>query len=290
MWAGVTGRLPRLRLPPVPQARPAEVPARRLGRGAVPRGAGEGVPATARCRTARRRTRSRAHRDHVGLDRAGRRRYAVGAATRAGRTSGTAAGRIADLRRRYGRGRVRHHRPAAAGRPRRPAGPRRTRLDRGAGRPRTCRSTSSPFQRGTIACTGIEFCKLAIVETKARAEAIRPNWSGGCPTSTTPITINVNGCPNSCARFQVADIGFKGIGRARRRRRGREAFQVHLGGQLGAEAAFGRKFRGLKVEADGAAGLRRAGAARLPGAPRPRRDVRRVRGRADEAVVAVRRA
>jgi sulfite reductase (ferredoxin) len=62
------------------------------------------------------------------------------------------------------------------------------------------------------------------------------------PDFDTPITINLNGCPNSCARFQTADIGLKGSivddG---------EGFQVHLGGAIGADAAFGRKLRGLKV-------------------------------------------
>ena len=79
----------------------------------------------------------------------------------------------------------------------------------------------SAFQRGTMACTGIEFCKLALVETKARAEMIRAELERRLPDFDTPITINVNGCPNSCARFQVADIGFKGMvtGGGRRRRR-----------------------------------------------------------------------
>jgi len=74
------------------------------------------------------------------------------------------------------------------------------------------------------------------------------------PDFDTPITINVNGCPNSCARFQVADIGFKGIVQKVKQDDGNfidaEAFQVHLGGQMGTEAAFGRKFRGLKVSAE----------------------------------------
>jgi sulfite reductase (ferredoxin) len=58
----------------------------------------------------------------------------------------------------------------------------------------------------------------------------------------------VNGCPNSCARFQIADIGLKGSIVA-----GGEGFQVHLGGSLGTDPAFGRKLRGLKVGADGLA-------------------------------------
>ncbi len=67
------------------------------------------------------------------------------------------------------------------------------------------------------------------------------------------MSITVNGCPNSCARFQVADIGFKGSVARGADGEDVEVYQVHLGGHLGAEAALGRKFRGLKVEADSAA-------------------------------------
>ena len=103
----------------------------------------------------------------------------------------------------------------------------------------------SNFHRGTIACTGIEFCKLALVETKGRAEVIRTELENRMPDFDTPITINVNGCPNSCARFQIADIGFKGI--VQKAADGDvEAFQ-DISAASWAEA--GRKFRGLKVTA-----------------------------------------
>jgi sulfite reductase (ferredoxin) len=103
--------------------------------------------------------------------------------------------------------------------------------------------------RGTIACTGIEFCKLALTETKNRAQTIRQELDKRLPDFDTPITINVNGCPNSCARFQVADIGFKGV--VQKGPDGDEdAFQVHLGGVMGESREFGRKFRGLKVTAE----------------------------------------
>ena len=96
-----------------------------------------------------------------------------------------------------------------------------------------------------MACTGLQFCKLAIVETKSRAVDLYAELDRRLPGFDTPITINVNGCPNSCARFQVGDIGLKGMivddG---------EGFQVHLGGAIGADAGFGRKLRGLKVTAD----------------------------------------
>ena len=106
----------------------------------------------------------------------------------------------------------------------------------------------SAFRRGTIACTGIEFCKLALVETKQRAATIQEELEKRLPDFDTPITINVNGCPNSCARFQVADIGFKGVV-AKGVDGDEDAFQVHLGGLMGENAEFGRKFRGLRVTA-----------------------------------------
>ena len=56
---------------------------------------------------------------------------------------------------------------------------------------------ASTFRRGTLACTGIEFCKLAIVETKARATALVGELERRLPTFDQPITINVNGWPNT---------------------------------------------------------------------------------------------
>jgi sulfite reductase (ferredoxin) len=108
----------------------------------------------------------------------------------------------------------------------------------------------SAFRRGTMACTGLEFCKLAIVETKNHAQDLYNELEKRLPDFDEPISINVNGCPNSCARFQTADIGFKGsmVRNAAGEMVG--GFQVHLGGHLGTEAAFGRKFRGHKVTQD----------------------------------------
>ena len=58
-----------------------------------------------------------------------------------------------------------------------------------------------------MACTGIEFCKLAIGETKGRAMWLTDELAARLPGFDEEIRIHVNGCPNSCARFQVADIG-----------------------------------------------------------------------------------
>ncbi|MCQ4083102.1 nitrite/sulfite reductase [Streptomyces sp. RB6PN25] len=109
--------------------------------------------------------------------------------------------------------------------------------------------TPSPFRRGTMACTGIEFCKLAIVETKARGAALIEELERRLPEFDEPITINVNGCPNACARIQTADIGLKGQLVMNDDGEQVEGFQVHLGGTLGLDPAFGRKVRGLKVTA-----------------------------------------
>ena len=62
-----------------------------------------------------------------------------------------------------------------------------------------------------------------------------------------PVTVNINGCPNSCARIQIADIGFKGQIIEDADGGHTEGFQVHLGGSLGLDSAFGRKLRQHKV-------------------------------------------
>ena len=62
-----------------------------------------------------------------------------------------------------------------------------------------------------MACTGLEFCKLAIVETKARGMALVDELEKRIGDLDVPLTININGCPNACARTQIADIGLKGM-------------------------------------------------------------------------------
>ncbi len=112
----------------------------------------------------------------------------------------------------------------------------------------------SGWRRGTMACTGIEFCKLAIVETKVRAAELVAHLEDRLRELDTEITININGCPNACARTQVADIGLKGQLVPGPDGALVEGFQVHLGGGLaleaGQDAGFGRKLRGLKTTAD----------------------------------------
>ena len=72
--------------------------------------------------------------------------------------------------------------------------------------------TPGAFTRSTLACTGLEFCKFAIVETKKLAARVSAELDARLADTDLErrITLTVNGCPNSCARIQIADIGLKG--------------------------------------------------------------------------------
>jgi sulfite reductase (ferredoxin) len=117
----------------------------------------------------------------------------------------------------------------------------------------------SPFRKGVMACSGIEFCKLAIGETKGRARWLAEELDKRLLDLDEEIRIHVNGCPNSCARFQVADIGLMSALAVRPDGTKSDAFLVHLGGALGEAddgeggASFGRKVKGVRVFAEDAA-------------------------------------
>jgi sulfite reductase (ferredoxin) len=190
-------------------------------------------------------------RDHVGVHEQKDGAFYVGFAPRVGRVDGATLGRIADLAEGVGSDRIRTTTDqkmlildVPADRVERLVGDLKA-LD--------LQVRPSVFRRHTMACTGIEFCKLAIVETKALASETIDELEKRLPDFDTPVTINVNGCPNSCARIQTADIGLKG--QLVRDGEGNqvEGFQVHLGGHFGADlddaGSFGRKVRGLKVTA-----------------------------------------
>lgn len=108
-------------------------------------------------------------------------------------------------------------------------------------------SAPSEFRRGIVSCTGLEFCKLAHVTTKSRAIELVDDLENRLGDLDVPLTISLNGCPNSCARTQVADIGLKGQTVVDDDGNRVEGFQVHLGGALGLDARWGRKLRGHKV-------------------------------------------
>jgi sulfite reductase (ferredoxin) len=211
-------------------------------------------------------------RDHVGIHAQRDGNFYVGFAPTVGRLSADALDVIADLAGRYGSGRVStttEQKMVILDVPPERTAELAAELD-AAGLP----ARPSAFRRHTMACTGIEFCKLAIVETKARAADLISELERRLPDFEVPVTINVNGCPNSCARIQTADIGLKGSLVTGPDGQQVEGFQIHLGGSLsggdGSASGFGRKVRGLKATAEELPDyvervLRRFDAAREPG-------------------------
>jgi sulfite reductase (ferredoxin) len=185
--------------------------------------------------------------DHIGVHKQVDGRNYVGVAPASGRVSGTTLIALADAAEKAGSGRVR----LTAQQKIVVLDVADDRLDTLVAELNTLglQADPSPWRRSTMACTGIEFCKLAIVETKERAirlvEELEKRLADVVPEH--PISIHLNGCPNSCARTQVADIGLKGQIVTDAEGNQVEGFQVHLGGGLGLDAGFGRKVRGLKV-------------------------------------------
>ncbi|UYP17579.1 nitrite/sulfite reductase [Rhodococcus sp. Z13] len=187
--------------------------------------------------------------DHVGVQKLRNGLNAVGVAPIAGRVSGTILSKVADAAERAGSDRIRftpyqklivldvaddkvEHLVAELEELGLPASP-------------------SPWRKNLMACTGIEFCKLSFVETRKRSQSLVPELEERLADINAqldvPITVNINGCPNSCARSQIADIGFKGQLVDDGEGNQVEGFQVHLGGALGFDARFGRKLRQHKV-------------------------------------------
>jgi sulfite reductase beta subunit-like hemoprotein len=110
-------------------------------------------------------------------------------------------------------------------------------------------SPHAPLWRtNLVSCTGTQFCNLAIVETKQRAAKILKYLEDEVQVDS-PIMVSVTGCPNSCAQYQIADIGLMGVVCNFRGQRGTEAFNILLGGALGQDAHFG-KLTLKKVPAD----------------------------------------
>jgi sulfite reductase (ferredoxin) len=189
--------------------------------------------------------------DHVGVHPQRDGRVYVGATPVAGRVSGTGLAELAGLAGRYGSGRVRltaFQKVLVLDVPPGRAGELVRELDRIG-----LSAHPSPVRRGVLACTGLEYCKLAIVETKALAADLVQRLEQTLAGLDADLTININGCPNACARTQVADIGLKGQIVLDGAGRQVEGFQVHLGGRLalaeGEDSSFGRKVRGLKTTA-----------------------------------------
>lgn len=190
--------------------------------------------------------------DHVGVQRLKNGLNAVGVAAIAGRVSGTILTAVADLAERAGSNRVRltpYQKMVILDVPDDKVDELTAGLDA-----LGLHTQPSHWRRNLMACTGIEFCKLSFAETRVKAQSLVPELERRLDDINSvldvPITVNINGCPNSCARIQVADIGFKGQMVDAGDGSLVEGFQVHLGGSLGLDSGFGRKLRQHKVTSD----------------------------------------
>ena len=187
--------------------------------------------------------------DHIGVHRQKDGRFYVGAAPTVGRISGEVLTGLGDLVEEYGAAGVRltaYQKLVVLGVDQDQVEGLVAALERIG-----LSARPSNWRRSTMACTGIEFCKLAIVDTKQRATNLIDELERRFPALDTPITVNVNGCPNACARTQVADIGLKGQLVLDEDGHQVEGFQVHLGGGIGLTAALGKKLRAHKVTSAG---------------------------------------
>lgn len=190
--------------------------------------------------------------DHVGVQRLKNGLNAVGVAPIAGRVSGTILTAVTDLMARAGSDRIRftpYQKLVILDIPDALLDDLIAGLDA-----LGLQSRPSHWRRNLMACSGIEFCKLSFAETRVRAQHLVPELERRLEDINSqldvPITVNINGCPNSCARIQIADIGFKGQMIDDGHGGSVEGFQVHLGGHLGLDAGFGRKLRQHKVTSD----------------------------------------
>ncbi|MDP9292522.1 MAG: nitrite/sulfite reductase, partial [Verrucomicrobiota bacterium] len=107
----------------------------------------------------------------------------------------------------------------------------------------------SNFQQGCVACTGIEFCNLAVAETKNRMIALVSQLEATSGWYKDKIRIHFSGCPSSCGQHQIADIGFRG---ARTKINGEmvDAYDAFIGGRLGENRRFNELLKGKIIAKD----------------------------------------
>jgi sulfite reductase (ferredoxin) len=148
-------------------------------------------------------------RDHVGIHPQKQPGYSyVGAAVLRGRLTAAQLKTAADLSDRFANGELRTtimQNLLIVNVPKPLAGELARELD-AAG----LKTSGSPFWRGAIACSGTEFCKLAITETKGFARWLVGELEDRLPGFQQQLKINVTGCPNSCGQHWIADLGLEG--------------------------------------------------------------------------------
>ncbi len=107
----------------------------------------------------------------------------------------------------------------------------------------------SNFRQGCVACTGIEFCNLAVAETKNRMIELVEQLEAQSGWYRSKIRIHFSGCPSSCGQHQIADIGFRG---ARTKINGEmvDAYDCFVGGRLGQSRRFNELLKGKIIAKD----------------------------------------
>ena len=106
----------------------------------------------------------------------------------------------------------------------------------------------SPFHRGTLSCTGSEYCKLAITETKRFSIRLALELEDRLPGFSQSLKLNVTGCPNACGQHSVADVGLQGI-LLKQDGEQVEGFDFFVGGGLGREGTIAHRV-GFRATAD----------------------------------------
>jgi sulfite reductase (ferredoxin) len=178
------------------------------------------------------------HRDHVGVvpqKQPGY--YSVGATVVRGRITPAQLTLAADLAERYGDGHVRNTPMQNLLLINIPEAHVATVVDElnAAGLP----IEASAFARGTVACTGSEFCKLALTETKSFARWLTEQLEDRFPDYQEQLRLHITGCPNSCGQHWIADIGIEGK-KIKSNGKMIDAYYFCVGGSVGQIASIAR--------------------------------------------------
>ncbi|MEX1117220.1 MAG: hypothetical protein WEB60_00360, partial [Terrimicrobiaceae bacterium] len=107
----------------------------------------------------------------------------------------------------------------------------------------------SNFRKGCVSCTGIEFCNLAVAETKNRMIELVSQLETRSGWYQDKVRVHFSGCPSSCGQHQIADIGFRG---AKTKVDGKmvDAYDLFVGGRLGENRRFNELLKGKILASD----------------------------------------
>lgn len=108
----------------------------------------------------------------------------------------------------------------------------------------------SPFRLHSTACTGLEYCKFAVSETKQFAAELLRHLENSCPQWQRPLTIAISGCPHGCSHPYIGDIGLVGCVVKDESGQRHSGYELYFGGQLaGPDSQFAQS-SGVRLVAD----------------------------------------